>query len=202
VATVLAGLGVGGIAIALAAQKTVENVFGSVSLAADRVLRVGDWVKVEDVSGAVETIGLRSTRLRTVDRTLVTIPNGRLADMRVESFGARDRIRLFATLRLAQDTPAAAVRRVVGDVERLLRAHERIWPDAMSVRLVEIGASSLDVAVSAWLRTTDFAEFEEMRQELLLGFLECVERAGARLTPPVQAVRVEPARVQQPADER
>jgi MscS family membrane protein len=194
VATVLAGLGIGGIAIALAAQKTVENVFGSVSLAADRVLRVGDWVDVEGVAGAVESIGLRSTRLRTVDRTLVTIPNGRLAELRVESFGARDRIRLATTLRLAQDTPTPVLRRVTADVERLLREHPRVWPEAMTVRLAALGVSSLDITVNAWLATPDFAEFEGLRQELLLGILECVERAGARLTPPVQVVRVDAAR--------
>jgi MscS family membrane protein len=100
VGTLLAGLGIGGIIVALAAQKTVENLFGSVSLAADRVMRVGDWVKFDDVQGTVERIGLRSTHIRTLDRTVVKVPNGRLAELRIESFGERDRIRFFTTIRL------------------------------------------------------------------------------------------------------
>lgn len=93
----LAGLGIGGLALALAAQKTVENVFGSVSLVVDRPFGVGDFVRVEEFVGTVEAIGLRSTRIRTLDRTLITIPNGRLADMRLESLTARDRMRLACT---------------------------------------------------------------------------------------------------------
>ena len=96
VTSVIAGLGIGGVALALAAQKTVENLFGSVSILADQPFQVGDTIRVDTVEGTVETIGLRSTRMRTVDRTLIIIPNGKLADMRIESLGPRDRMR-FAT---------------------------------------------------------------------------------------------------------
>jgi MscS family membrane protein len=192
VGTLLAGLGIGGIAVALAAQKTVENLFGSVSLAADRVFRVGDWVQVEGVQGSVETIGLRSTHLRTLDRTLVKIPNGRLAEMRVESFGERDRIRFFTTLRLVYGTSTAQLRRVVADVDALLRAYPRVWPDNVAVRFVAIAPYSFDVNVTAWLLTTDATEFEVMRQELLLGVMEVVEQAGTALALPSQTLQVEP----------
>jgi MscS family membrane protein len=193
VGTVLAGLGLGGLVLALAAQKTVENLFGSVSLAADRVFRVGDWVKIDDVQGTVERIGLRSTHLRTLDRTLVKIPNGRLAEMRVESFGERDRIRFFTTLSLSRGTTSAQMRVVLRDVEALLRAHERAWPDGIAVRFVGIGQYGLDVNVNAWFLTTDFGEFEVIRQELLLSIVEVVERVGTSLSLPAQVVRVEQA---------
>ncbi|HEX9244069.1 MAG TPA: mechanosensitive ion channel domain-containing protein, partial [Anaeromyxobacter sp.] len=100
VASLIAGLGVGGIALALAAQKTVENLFGSLAIGVDQPFRVGDFVKVEDVVGTVEAIGMRSTRIRTLDRTVVTFPNGRLADLKAESFAPRDRLRIFANLGL------------------------------------------------------------------------------------------------------
>ena len=110
VATVLAGLGIGGIAIAFGAQKTIENLFGSISLAADQPFRVGDLVRIEDFTGNVERIGMRSTQIRTLDRTLVSLPNGKLADMRIEDFAARDRIRFAATLGLAYGTSEEQLR--------------------------------------------------------------------------------------------
>jgi MscS family membrane protein len=191
VGTLLAGLGIGGIVVALAAQKTVENLFGSVTLAADRVFRVGDWVKFEDVQGTVERIGLRSTHVRTLDRTLVKIPNGRLADLRIESFGERDRIRFFTTVRLVYDTTAAQLREVLQGIETLLRSHPRVWPDGISVRLVGLGQYSLDVNVNAWFATIDWGEFELIRQEVLLTMMEIVERAGTHLAMPMQVLRIE-----------
>lgn len=191
VGTVLAGLGLGGLVLALAAQKTVENLFGSLSLAADRVFRVGDWVKVEGVEGSVERIGLRSTHLRTNDRTLIKIPNGKLADARVESFGERDRIRFHMTLQLDRATTAGQLRAVLAGVESLIHTHPRVWPEGAAVRFVALSPQSLDLSLNAWLVTTVSAEFDVMRQELLLGILDVVERAGTRLAVPMQVLRVE-----------
>ncbi|HJP86827.1 MAG TPA: mechanosensitive ion channel family protein [Gemmatimonadaceae bacterium] len=108
VASLVAGLGIGGLALALAAQKTVENLFGAFSIGVDQPFREGDFVKIEDFVGTVEAIGLRSTRFRTLDRTIITIPNGRLADMKLESFSERDRLRLAAVLGLVYETSAAS----------------------------------------------------------------------------------------------
>ncbi|HUQ83844.1 MAG TPA: mechanosensitive ion channel family protein [Gemmatimonadaceae bacterium] len=191
VGTLLAGLGLGGIVVALAAQKTVENLFGSVTLAADRVFRVGDWVKFEGAEGAVERIGLRSTHVRTLDRTMVKVPNGRLADLRIESFGERDRIRFFTTLRLVYGTTAAQLRAIIRDTEALLTSHARVWPEGIAVRLVGLGEYSLDVTVNAWFATTDWAEFEVIRQNMLLAIMEVVERANTRLAMPMQVLRIE-----------
>ena len=119
VTSLVAGLGIGGIALALAAQKTVENLFGSLSIGIDQPFRVGDYINVDTISGTVESIGLRSTRIRTLDRTLVTLPNGKLADMRVESFAERDRIRFICVLALTRSTKAAAVREVLDGARTL-----------------------------------------------------------------------------------
>jgi MscS family membrane protein len=189
-ASILAGLGVGGLAVALAAQKTLENLFGAVTIGLDQPFRVGDFVKVEDFVGHVESIGLRSTRIRTLDRTLITIPNGRLSEMRLESFAARDRIRFACTLGLVYDTTREQMERVLADVEALLCAHPKIWPEGVVVRFKELGESSLNVEVQAWFQTADFAEFQEIRQEVLLGIMEIVEAAKTQLAFPTRTVQL------------
>ncbi len=190
VAGLVAGLGLGGLAFALAAQKTVENLFGSLSLAVDAPFRVGDFVKVEDFVGTVEAIGLRSTRIRTLDRTLVSFPNGRLAEMRLESYTVRDRLRLACTIGLVYETSAAQMRQVLEGVEAVLRKHPLIWPDAVVVRFKEFGASSLDIEVMAWFRTAVWPEFQLIRQEVLLQFMEVVERAGTSFAFPTRTLHV------------
>jgi MscS family membrane protein len=190
VATVLAGLGIGGLALAFGAQKTIENLFGSISLAADQPFRVGDFVKVEDFTGNVERIGMRSTQIRTLDRTLVSLPNGKLADMRIEDFASRDRIRLAATVGLTSGTTEEQVRRVVAGIEAMLRAHPKVWPETVVAKLAALSASSLDVEVLCWLETSDYAEFRDFRQETLLGIMGLVREAGSSLAFPTQTVHV------------
>jgi MscS family membrane protein len=190
VASLLAGVGIGGIALALAAQKTVENLFGSVAIGVDQPFRVGDFVKVDDVSGTVEAVGMRSTRIRTLDRTIVTIPNGKLSEMRAETFAVRDRIRLYANLGLAFGTTAAQMRAVLDGIQGALRAQPKLFPEGMSVRFTEVQESALNVEVSAWLATADWNEFTLLRQELLLRFLEVVEGAGTSLAFPTRTVHL------------
>jgi MscS family membrane protein len=190
VASLLAGLGIGGIALALAAQKTVENLFGSVAIGVDQPFRVGDFVNVDGVLGTVESIGMRSTRIRTLERTVVSIPNGKLADLKAETFAARDRYRLAVNLPLAYGTTAAQVRAVLEDVEGALRAVPSLWPLDLSVRLTELRESSLNVEVTAWFQASDWSTYTTVRQELLLRFLEAVERAGTSLAFPTRTVHV------------
>jgi MscS family membrane protein len=188
VASLVAGLGIGGIAVALAAQKTVENLFGSFSIGLDQPFREGDFVRLDDFVGTVESIGLRSTRFRTLDRTLITIPNGRLSDMKLESFSARDRMRFACTVGLVYSTTPAQVRQVLAGLEQLLRAHPKIWPDAVVVRFQALASYSLDIEVMAWFQTPDWGEFQLIRQEVLLGFMEVIERAGSSFAFPTQTV--------------
>ncbi|MCK9462521.1 MAG: mechanosensitive ion channel family protein [Proteobacteria bacterium] len=190
VASLLAGLGIGGIALALAAQKTVENLFGAFSLGIDRPFREGDFVRVEDFVGTVEAIGIRSTRFRTLDRTLISIPNGKLSEMRLESFSARDRIRLACTVGLVYETTAAQMRQVLAGLERVIREHPKIWPDVIVVRFAELADSSLNIEVMAWFETADWAEFQLIRQEVLLGFMDVVEKAGTSFAFPTRTVHL------------
>ncbi len=197
VATLLAGLGIGGLAVAFGAQKTVENLFGSISLAIDQPFRVGDFVKVQDFVGNVEAIGLRSTRFRTLDRTLVSIPNGHVADMRLESFSARDRMRLATTIGVEYGTTQAQMREVLEGFERVLREHQKIWPDAVVVKFKEFGPSSLDIEIMAWFEVPTWADFQLCRQQVLLGFMQVVEAAGTAFAFPTRTVHLfnEPAPV-------
>lgn len=190
VASLLAGLGIGGLAVALAAQKTVENVLGAFSLGFDQPFREGDFVKVEDFVGTVETIGLRSTRFRTLGRTLISIPNGRLAEMRLESYAARDRLRLACTIGIEYGATVAQMRTLLAGLERALREHPKIWPDNVVVRFAEFAASSLDIEVMAWFCTSDWDEFQLIRQDILLRFMDVVEAAGCSFAFPTTTVHV------------
>jgi len=193
VASLVAGLGIGGLALALAAQKTVENLFGAFSIGVDQPFREGDFVKIEDFVGTVEAIGLRSTRFRTLDRTIITIPNGRLADMKLESFSERDRLRLAAVIGLVYETSAAQLRTVLDGFEAVLRAHPKIWPEAVVVRFREFAASSLDIEIMAWFQTADWSEFQAIRQEILLQFMQVVEQAGSSFAFPTRTVYLAPS---------
>ena len=190
VASLIAGLGIGGLALALAAQKTVENLFGAFSIGVDQPFRVGDTVKVEDFIATVERIGLRSTRFRTQDRTIVTIPNGKLADSRIESYTARDRMRLATVIGLAYGTTEGQLREVLDGFARVLRQQPKLFPEGDTVLLRGLGASSLDIEVACWFMTEDYGEFQAIRQEVLLGFLGVVERAGTSLAFPTQTLHV------------
>ena len=188
VTTVVAGLGIGGVALALAAQKTVENLFGSVSILADQPFGVGDVIRVDTIEGTVETIGLRSTRIRTAERTLIIIPNGKLADMRIESLGSRDRIRFSTKLALARDTTLAQIEAVMVMLREKLSAHPSVHAEDVSVRFVALGEWSFDVDVSAPIDTKDPLEFGKVREELLLTCVRIVGENGATLAVPARRI--------------
>jgi MscS family membrane protein len=202
VASLLAGLGIGGIALALAAQKTVENLFGSVAIGVDQPFRVGDFVRVEDVVGTVETIGMRSTRIRTLDRTIVTFPNGKLADLKAETFAVRDRFRLLVNLGLTYGTTEAQLRAVLSRTEEALRGEPKIWPDGFSVRFTEFRDSSLNVEVMAWFQMADWNEFTKLRQDLFLRFMRIVEEAGTAFAFPTRTIQLVDARPRPPRAEK
>lgn len=181
-----AGLGVGGIAVALAAQKTLENVIGGVSIISDKAVRVGDSLKVGDTMGTVEDVGLRSTRIRTLDRTLVSVPNGQISTVTVENLSARDVFWFHPILRLGYETSAAQMRAVLDGVTRLLVQHPLSRRDSIRVRFLCFGVSSLDVEVFAYLGARDWEHFLELQEQLLLEIMEIVQSAGTRLALPAQ----------------
>jgi MscS family membrane protein len=184
----LAGLGVGGIAVALAAQKTLENVIAGVSLIADQAVRIGDILNLGDIQGTVEDVGLRSTRIRTADRTLVSVPNGQIANMRLETLSARDRCLFHPVVGLRYETTEAQLRSVMAGVRNLLNEHVSVDSPSIRVRFVRFGASSLDVDIFAYIFTSDWNNFLEIQEELLLGIMEIVQKAGAGIAFPSQTL--------------
>lgn len=188
VGALLTGVGIGGVALALASQKTVEHLFGSVSLAADKVFRVGDFVRVGDVEGTVERIGLRSTSVRTLARTVVRIPNGRLAEERVETFGERDRFFFGHDIGVTYSTTPAQLRQIIDAIQARLRAEPSLWTESTQVFVVAFADSSIIIRVRAWFLVPDFPAYLEVQHEVLLSLMEIVERAGSGFAFPSRTV--------------
>jgi len=177
----LAGLGVGGIAVALAAQKTLENVLGGISIIFDRVVQAGDMLQIGDTLGTVEDIGLRSTRIRTRGRTLVSVPNGQVANLKLENLSARDKFWFHPRLSLRYDTTPAQMQSVVQNVREFLAEHSHVEPGTAYVRFLQFGRSSLDMDVSAYVLAADWDRFLEMQGDLLVSIREIVQATGAQL---------------------
>jgi MscS family membrane protein len=184
--TILAGLGVGGLAVALAAQKTIENLFGGVSVIGDRPVLVGDVCRFGDRIGTVMHIGLRSTRIRTPDRTVISVPNGQFSSMMLENISGRDKIWFHPTLNLRRDTTSDQLLQVLSSCREILAGHPKVETGNMPVRFIGVGAYSLDVEVAVYVTTSDFDEFLAIQQELLLKMLQAVEHAGTALAVPLQ----------------
>ncbi|HEV3197771.1 MAG TPA: mechanosensitive ion channel family protein [Bryobacteraceae bacterium] len=186
ITTILAGLGVGGLAVALAAQKTIENLFGGIAVIGDRPVLVGDVCRFGNETGTVMHIGLRSTRIRTADRTVISIPNGQFSSMALENISRRDKIWFHPTLNLRRDTTSDQLLEVLSLVREMLKAQHKVETGNLPVRFVGVGPFSLDVEVVAYINTADYDEFLALQQELLLGMLQAVEKAGTALAVPLQ----------------
>jgi len=176
--TALAGLGIGGVAIAFAAQKSLENIFGGVLIISDQPVRVGDFCRAGDVTGTVEQIGVRSTRIRTLDRTVVSIPNAQMAAINLENFGQRDKFWFRPVLGLRYETQADQLRYVLAEIRRMFYEHPRVENDSARVRFVRFGTSSLDLDVFAYVRASDFADFLAVQEDLLLRIMDIVKDGG------------------------
>lgn len=183
--TILAGLGVGGLAVALAAQKTIENLFGGISVIGDRPVLVGDYCKFGDKSGTVMHIGLRSTRIRTPERTIISVPNGNFSTMSLENVSVRDKVFFHTTFNLRRDTTHEQLRKVLDSLSEILKKNEKIEQSAIPVRLVGLSASSMDVEVAAYVKTANYDEFLAAQQDLLLSMLKAIESAGTALAVPL-----------------
>lgn len=186
----LAGLGIGGVALAFAAQKSLENLFGGVVVLSDRIIRVGDTVRIGTAVGEIEDVTLYATRLRALDRSVVTIPNGTLITAEIENRSRRDKFLFNPTLGLVYATTAEQMRAVLESVRAGLEADTRVEKGTMRVRFVRLNSSSLDVEVFAYLLVPDYRAFLALQEELLLALLDIVEKAGTALAFPSQTTYV------------
>jgi MscS family membrane protein len=184
--TILAGLGVGGLAVALAAQKTIENLFGGVSVIGDRPVLVGDVCRFGDRVGTVMHIGLRSTRLRTSERTIVSVPNGQFSTMTLENISSRDKIWFHPMLNLRRDTTADQMAQVLTSIRQILADQPKVESGKVPVRFVGVAEYSLQVEIAVYVATSDYDEYLSIQQELLLRILQAVEAAGTGLAIPMQ----------------
>jgi MscS family membrane protein len=192
VASLVAGLGIGGLALALAAQKTGENLFASLALSLDHPFRVGDLIRIENgVMGFVDAIGLRSTRIRTLEQnTIVTIPNGKLSDMQIEIVSDHQKTQFHTVLGLIYQTTEIQLHWVIDGVEAALRKHDKVWPEEVIVRFKAINAYSLDVEVMAWFTTTHWLELKKIRESILFQCMQVVENAGTSFAFPTQTLHL------------
>ena len=184
----LAGLGIGGIAVALAAQKTLENVIGGLSIIFDKAVRVGDFIKVNDTLGTTDYIGLRSTRIRTLDRTILSIPNGQIANAGIETLSVRDKFWFHHFVGLRYVTTASQMREVVEQITKHLAGRESVEAESVRVRFLRFGPFSLDIELFAYVFANSWERFLEIQEELLLDVMTIVERAGAAIAMPSQTL--------------
>lgn len=184
----LAALGIGGIALALGAQKTIENFVGSVSLIADQPLRVGDYCRVDDIKGTVESIGMRSTTLRTSARTIVTIPNGQLSASKIENFAHRDRFIFNPIFNFRMETTPDQMRYLLVELRTLLYSHPAVLNSPPVVRFTGITADALKVEITAYIEAVTFEISQEVQEDLLLRMMDMIETSGTSLAYPSQTL--------------
>ena len=186
VTTVLAGLGVGGLAVALAAQKSLENLIGSITIYASQPVKVGDFCKFGDTTGVVEEIGLRSTRLRTLARTIVHIPNALFSSDKIENLTQRDKILYRTRLRLSYEDTPDQVKQVLEKIRALIEEHESIDSDNSRVHFLEFGEYAQELELYVYIKTTDFAEYLEHREDINLRINDIVDAVGVKLVIPAR----------------
>ncbi len=190
VTTILAGLGVGGVAVALAAQKSLENLIGSIIIYASQPVRVGDFCKFGDTIGTVEEIGLRATQLRTLARTVVYIPNALFASGSIENLTQRDKILYRTRLRLSYNDTPDQIRRVLEKIRKLIDEHDFIDEENSRVRFLEFGEYAQELELFVYIKTTDFAEYLDHREDINLKLNDIIESTGAHLTVPVKKINL------------
>ena len=187
--TILAGLGVGSLAVALAAQKTLENLIGAVTLYTARPVRAGDFCRFGNITGTVEEIGLRSTLLRTLDRSMLVVPNSVFASQEIENFSHRDRIRYFRRFRL-QLAGAEQLRFILAEVRKTFLSHPQVLQDTVSVRFETIEDANAILRLDAGVNTTDYQAFLAVAEDLNLRVVETVQGAGAIFSGPGQLLQL------------
>ena len=175
---VLAGLGIGGLAVALAARSTLENFIGGITLFADKPVEVGDFCRLGEHLGVIESIGLRSVKVRSIDRTVVTIANAEFVNLNIENFTRRDRILLRTTIGLRYETTPDQLRWVLAEIRKLLLQHPRVTAEPARARFEGFGDHSVDIEIFAYVNTSDFNEFLAIQEDIFLRLIDIVDAAG------------------------
>lgn len=189
--SVVAGLGVGGLAVALAGQQTLANLLGSVIIMLEKPFSIGQWIKVDGVEGTVEDVGFRSTRIRTFHDSLVTIPSSQLVSSTIDNFDLRHRREIRTVLGLTYDTPPDKLEAFVRGVRELLDANPDVRKDNIQVAFYDFGPSSLDILVKCLLRAPDRLAELAKREQIMLAILNLADAQGVSFAFPTQTLHVE-----------
>jgi len=192
VTALVASLGIGGLAFALAAKDTAANLFGSFSLLADKSIRIGEWIKVNGVEGTVETIGMRTTKIRSFQKSLITVPNHIVANNPIENFSRRGIRRIKMHIGLTYDTSSEQITKIMADIKAMLQNHEGIsQSDSLMVNFDTFGDSSLNIFIYTFTKTANWAKYLEIREDVNLQIMKIVEENGSAFAFPSQSIYVE-----------
>jgi MscS family membrane protein len=191
VTSVVAGLSLGGLALALAAQDTLKNVFGSLMIFMDKPFKVGDWIISEKIEGEVESVGFRSTRIRTFQNSLTSVPNGKLADMTIDNMGMRNFHRFLTTIAVTYDTPSGLLEAYVEGMRELVRRHPLTIKDNFQIFVYNFGESAIQLRYSVYIGVNDILDELAVRQELMLHNIRLAEALGIRFAFPTTTLHVE-----------
>jgi len=187
VATIIAGLGIGGIAVALAAQDTLQNLLGSFTIFADKPFLVGDLIRIDHFEGTVEKVGFRSTAIRTLDKTLVIIPNKKMVDSPLENLSLRNLRRMKFNIGLRYDSSTEVMRKIAEEIRQLLDKHPATTDDTL-VTFDSFGDSSLNIQILYFIEIVDYNEYMRIRQDFNYRIMEIVSANGAEFAFPSQTV--------------
>ncbi len=191
IASLLAGLGIGGLALALAAQETVSNIFGSITVFSDRSFHIGDWIRIEGVEGTVEDVGLRSTRVRRFDQALVTVPNSRFIRSDIINFTRMKKRRIKFYLGVSYKTSRKQMEEVVEGIKQIIKEDSKFDHNFYMVHFTEFGAYSLDIFIYCFTKTTVWDEFLAVRENFNLKIMHLLEEMGVEIAYPTQTICLE-----------
>lgn len=188
VTTGLAALGIGGLAIALGAQKTLENIAGSVNVVADQYVRIGDFIKVDDVMGTIEEVGVRSTKIRTLARTIVTIPNAEFSIHKIENFSKRDKFFLDYEIGIRYETSPDQMRFLLINLRKMLHKHPKVYQEPLYVKFKDFGADSLIIKIFGYVNANCNFEFLDIKEDINLRIIDIVNQSGTGFAFPSQTL--------------
>lgn len=187
VATIIAGLGIGGIAVALAAQDTLQNLLGSFTIFADKPFVVGDTVRIDKYEGTIEKVGFRSTLLRTVDKTLVVIPNKKMVDSPLENLSLRNSHRMKFTIGLKYDTPPAVMMKIADEIREFINSRPLISGETL-VTFDTLAESALNIQVQYFINNSEGTDTAKIKEEINYQIIKIVDDNGAKFALPNQTV--------------
>jgi MscS family membrane protein len=191
VSGLIAGLGIGGLAFALAAQHTLSNMFGGIVIISDKPFSIGDWIKTPSVEGVVEDISFRNTRVRAFDQSLITVPNSTLANEPVTNFTRMGKRRISFNLGLTYNTSRAKLQECVARIKDMLANHKDVHPETILVSFNEFNDSSLDIFIYFFTLPTSLAEFLAVRENINFEILAIVEELGISIAFPSRSIYLE-----------